>query len=165
MKKSLKRTQKLNSQVNLGVTYLMCSLSGPVWFHLLSAKGFGPLLLWLYKSCTRNSLVVVADTVNSAVCVHRERLTLQAPSADHTAKAGRVVGLPTSLQDLTMQNELFFTQCKSQQWKVTKYIYASAALKYSFEVLVLYLYIYLIPLVTFQTHISKTVYSHLYQLL
>ena len=52
--------------------------------------------------------MVVADTVNPTVCVHREGLTLQAPAADHAAEAGRMVGPPTGLQDLSVQDELFF---------------------------------------------------------
>lgn len=52
--------------------------------------------------CLRNSnsLVVVADTVNPALSVYIEGQTLQALSTDDTAKTGRVVGLPMSLQDL-----------------------------------------------------------------
>lgn len=49
------------------------------------------------------SPVKVADTVEFAVCVHREGLTLEAPSAHNTAETGWVVGLPTSLQHLTIE--------------------------------------------------------------
>jgi len=90
------------------VTGLLRGLSGRLCFLLLSAvwmKRPGPLLLYFI----RNSPVVVADTVDPAVCVHAEGLALQAPSADHTAKAGRVVGLPTSLQNLTSKTSSFYT--------------------------------------------------------
>ncbi len=63
-------------------------------------------------SYIRNPPVVVADTVNSAVWVYGERLTLKTLSADDAAETGWVVGFPTSLQDLMRKNELFFTQCK-----------------------------------------------------
>lgn len=88
-----------------------CDLSHvqPVWQGWVSPFVWGvSVRAWPVLLSCENSLVVVADTVN-VVSVHREGLALQAPSADHTAKAGRVVGLPTSLQDLETQSELFFT--------------------------------------------------------
>lgn len=49
--------------------------------------------------------MVVGDAVRPAPGVYGEGQTLQALSADHTAEAGRVVGLPTSLQELREQRE------------------------------------------------------------
>lgn len=67
--------------------------------------------------------MVIADTVNPAVRVYGEGHTVQAPSADDTAKAGWVVTLPTSLQDLMEQSNLSLIQHEITQ-HICSYIYS-----------------------------------------
>lgn len=57
---------------------------------------------WAGSIVVAMSPVIVGDTVNPAVWVHSEGLTLQLLSADHTAKTGRVVWFPPGLQNLNV---------------------------------------------------------------